>query len=367
MNKTKPNIFLHLGILLTVTVIIKCIATCVFQLHYNEAYYISYAQFPELSQFDHPPVVGFMLLATTVFLRYTSEFFIRLGPIILGTGSIFLIYSITKKLVNERAGLIAAYLSAANMYVLLMCGLFVLPDTPLLFFTLLSFNFFINYIFNDPSKAKTKDVFLSFLFLGLAIYSKYTGVYLGLGILLYILFFNRKWFVKPHLYLGSILPFIFIGLIIYWNYNNNFTTYNFHSNRVDLIPTHIELKFLGRQLSAQFGLTNPIVFITILCSIVYYCKRKFMNTRHFWMLIFCGLPLCLTVLYLSFDEGTNAHWAGLAYVYLIVIAAAFLDLKLKTLKISHDIKLPYNWVDDISYWNNWRELVSTEPYKEKVS
>jgi hypothetical protein len=333
MNETKPNVFMHLSILLTVTIIIKCIATCVFQLHYNEAYYISYAQYPELSQFDHPPVVGFMILASTWFLKYTSEFFVRLGPIIFGTGSIYLVYLITKKLTNERAGIIAAYLSAANIYILLYCGLFVLPDDALTFFSLLSLNFFVNYIFDSPDKAKGRDIFFSFLFFGLAIYSKYTGIYLGLGIFLYIIFFNRKYFGKLSMYFGSLLPFFFIGLIILWNYNNNFTTYNFHSNRVDLFPTEINFGFFFRQLSAQFGITNPLVFLLILLSVVCYFKKKFMTKKYFWMMIFCSLPLILTVLYLSFDEGTNEHWAGLSYAYLIVIAAAFLDSKLKTLKL----------------------------------
>ena len=332
MNKEKSSVFLHLGILLTVVVIIKCIAACTLQLHYNEAYYISYAQYPELSQFDHPPVVGFLILLTTGFLRYMNEFFIRLSPIVLGTASIYLIYLITKKLVNERAGIIAAYMSAANFYVLVMCGLFILPDTPLLFFTLLSFNFFINYIFGDPKDAKKRDIFFSFLFLGLAIYSKYSGVYLGLGILLYIIFFNRKWFIRPHLYIASVLPLIFIGLIVLWNYNNSFTTYNFHSNRVDLIPNHIEMKFFFRQLTAQFGLTNPLVFLSIIAGIIYYFKNKFMSKNSFWISIFCGVPLSVTVLYLSLDEGTNAHWAGLAYVMMTVIGAAFLDKILKNLK-----------------------------------
>ena len=87
-----------------------------------------------------------MLFISTLFLKYTGEFFVRLGPIILGTGSIYLIYLITKKLANERAGIIAAYLAASNIYILLYCGLFVLPDNALTFFSLLSLNFFINYI-----------------------------------------------------------------------------------------------------------------------------------------------------------------------------------------------------------------------------
>ena len=333
MKETKPNVVLHLGILLTITVLIKSIAAFVFQLHYNEAYYISYAQYPALSQFDHPPIVGFMILLTTCFLRYTSDFFIRLGPIIFGTGSIYLVYLITKKLVNERAGIVAAYFAVANIYILLYCGLFVLPDDALLFFTLLSFNFFINYIFDSPDKAKGRDIFFSFLFFGLAIYSKYSGIYLGLGIFLYIIFFNRKYFGKVSMYLGSLLPLFFIGLIIYWNYNNNFTTYNFHSNRVDILPSEIDFTFFFRQLSAQFGITNPLVFIAILISIICYFKNKFIEKKHFWLLIFCGLPLILTVLYLSLDEGTNEHWAGLSYVYLIVIAAAFVESKIKTMKL----------------------------------
>ncbi|MCF7791872.1 MAG: glycosyltransferase family 39 protein [Victivallales bacterium] len=333
MERTESNARIHLGILILIIIVIKCISACTFQLHYNEAYYVSYAQYPALSQFDHPPIVGFLIILTTGFLRYMSEFFIRLGPIILGTSSIYLIYHITKKLVNERAGIIAAYMAAVNFYILVMCGLFILPDAPLLFFSLLSFNFFVNYIFKDPSKARSVDIFLSFLFFGLAVYSKYTGLCLGFGVILYILFFNRKWLTKPHLYIASIIPLIFIGLIVYWNYINGFPTFKFHSTRVDLIPEQIEMKFFTRQLGAQFGLTNPLVFLSIIAGIFYYCKRKFMDKNAFWLTFLCGIPLSLAVFYISLDQGTRPHWAGMSYVFLTVIGAAFLDRLLKNLKI----------------------------------
>ncbi|MCP4177102.1 MAG: glycosyltransferase family 39 protein [bacterium] len=322
----------QLCILLTVSLIIKVWAMCSFELIYEEAYYLTYANYPAVSQFDHPPMVGFMILLTTLGMIFKSEFFLRLGPLLLGMGSVIIIYLLGKKYRNPRTGLIAAYLASINIYIFMYCGIFIMPDDAMLFFFLLSFFFFSNIMLEDASKVKKRDIFFAFLFFGLAVYSKYQAIYLGPGVLLFIIVFNRVWFKKISIYLATIIPLIFIGLIIYGSYLLNFAGLAFQDNRVHSSIADLSIGHLFQQIGGQVAVTNGINFVIIVLAIIFFRKKKFLPKKHFWLIIFCSVPLILTVLYISLFGGTNAQWTGPAYAILLIIAAAYLDSVLKTLK-----------------------------------
>ena len=333
MNQTQTrNIHIQLALVLFLGFIVKAIAAYTLELGNDEVYYIAYALYPAISHFDHPPIVGFLIQLTTLNLAFYSEFFVRLGPLILGTASIFIIYLIGKDFKNERTGLIAAYLATAAIYVTVICGVLIQPDSPMVFFALLSFYLFSKYIPFSPDKANKLHIFLSFLFLGLAIYSKIQSVYLGLGVLLYILFFNRVWLKKIIMYICVIVPFIFIGLIFYWNYQHNFITYTYQGDRVSLFSFNIKPLYFLRELGGEAGYYNPVNFVIIIMALFTFKARKYMNREYFRFTLLCSIPLIATVLYVSLYSATLPHWVGISYVYLFIVAAAYLDSKLKTLK-----------------------------------
>ena len=330
--KENRSIHIQLGILLFAAFLIKAFAAYSLGLGNDEVYYIAYALYPAISHFDHPPMVGFLIQLTTLNLAYISEFFIRLGPLMLGTISVFLIYLIGKNLKNERTGLIVAYLATASIYITVICGVFILPDSPMVFFSLLSFYFFSKFIPNSRDEAKKTDIILAFIFFGLAIYSKYQSIFLGFGVLLYILFFNRQWFKCFLMYLCALIPLFFLGLIFYWNYQHNFISFTYQGDRVSLLSFNFKPLYFLRELGGEIGYYNPINFIIILLAIFSFKKRKFIERNNYWFILFCSIPLILTVLYFSLYRATLPHWVGISYVYLFILAAAYLDSVLKTLK-----------------------------------
>jgi hypothetical protein len=312
---------------------LRCIAAYSFGLNVDEAYYVSYALYPGLSHFDHPPMVGFLIQLTTWNLSFITQFAARLGFIILGTFSLFLFYLIGKKIKNKRTGFFAVCIAAASIYVDIFCGFTIIPDSPLLFFILLSFFFFLNFITKDPKEAKALDVLLAFLFFGLAIYSKYQAVFLGLGVLLYILFYNRKWFKNISIYFASLLPLFFIGLIVYWNYKNSFATLSFHGDRV-IHLNNFDFPLLLMNIAYQVNVYNPINVVIIILAIFSFKKRRFIKTTHFKLILCCSIPLIISVLFLATYYKTGWHWPGISYVLLFFLAAAYLDV------ILNDIKYP---------------------------
>ena len=329
--KTK-NIHIQLVLLLFIAFIIKAIAAYSLGLGNDEVYYIAYALYPAISHFDHPPIVGFLIQLTTLNFIFNNDFLIRLGPLVLGTASVYLIYLIGKDFKNERTGLIAAYLATASIYVTVICGVLIQPDSPMVFFALLSFYFFSKFIPFLPDKTRKLHIWLAFIFFGLAIYSKIQSVYLGLGVLLYILFFNRIWFKKVIMYIGALVPIIFIGLIFYWNYQHNFITYTYQGDRVSLFSLNLKPLYFLREFGGEVGYYNPVNFILIILALFAFKTKKFMERKYFQFILCCSIPLIVTVLYISLYSATLPHWVGISYIYLFVIAAAYLEPKLKTLK-----------------------------------
>jgi 4-amino-4-deoxy-L-arabinose transferase-like glycosyltransferase len=158
-----------LAILIFVNFIIKSIVASAIDLGNDEVYYWTYALFPDWSHFDHPPMVGLVIQFFSLNLLLNSEFFIRLGSLVLSSANIVLLFFLVKKIYSIRAAYISALLFTASIYYNVITGLFILPDTPLVFFSLLALYFGIPAITSYPSKENSSKLLLFGLFTGLAL------------------------------------------------------------------------------------------------------------------------------------------------------------------------------------------------------
>ena len=104
-----------MGILVLLSVLIRGFLAAFLEFGNDEVYYWTYALYPDISHFDHPPMVGYLIQLTSLNLLFESEFFIRLGSVLLGGLNTWLIYIIGKKLRDELTGLYAALLYTASI------------------------------------------------------------------------------------------------------------------------------------------------------------------------------------------------------------------------------------------------------------
>ncbi|MEI6433960.1 MAG: glycosyltransferase family 39 protein, partial [Bacteroidota bacterium] len=168
------KINLSLIILLAVSAVVRAFIAGFIELGNDEVYYWTYAKFPALSHFDHPPMVGLVIQAFSLNLWFDNEFFIRLGSVILGTASTWLIFLIGRLIKNPLTGLYAALLFTASFYGFILSGTFILPDTPQVFFWLLSLYFLMKALSDESISVKSKNLMLyAGVTVGLAFLSKY--------------------------------------------------------------------------------------------------------------------------------------------------------------------------------------------------
>ena len=316
-------------LIVVLSVIVRGFFAWTLELGNDEVYYWTYALYPALSHFDHPPMVGFVIQAFTFDLYFDSEFFIRLGAVILGGANTWLIYLIGKVVKDKLTGLFAAMLYNASVYCFVIAGIFILPDTPQLFFWLLSLYMIIVALPDkETTKASRNIIFYAGIPLGLAMLSKYTSVFLWMGVGLYIIFFNRKWLKTAELYISVLISLVIFSPVILWNIENNFISFSFQSARVGIFGSGLRPDYFATEFFGQVFYNNPFNFVLIIMALVALKTKKFsLPDDYTRILLLTSLPLIFVFLFFALFNRTLPHWTGPAYLSLIIIAAAWLSEK----------------------------------------
>ena len=319
MRIKEQNINKILLWLLAISALVRGILAAWMEFGNDEVYYWTYALYPDWSHFDHPPMVGWVIQLFTLNLLFDSEFFIRLASVVFMTANTYIIFRIGKELKDALTGIYSALLYTASIYAFVITGVFIMPDTPLMLFWLLA----IWMAVRSLSLSKGRFILLFGLFAGLAMLSKYSGIFLWIGMGLYILIFNREQLKNPNLYLSLLISVICCIPILYWNLQNDFISFSFHGARVG--GNKLNFSTFGTEIAGEFFYNNPVNFILAIIAVVAVFKRKINIEKSAQRLILCiALPLILVFLFFSLTRPTLPHWNAPAYVLLILLSAVYL-------------------------------------------
>jgi 4-amino-4-deoxy-L-arabinose transferase-like glycosyltransferase len=207
---------------------------------FDEAYYYLYSQNLDWSYYDHPVLValttGFGIWLTGV----TSQFTIRIGTLILYTGSLFLLYLSAAKLFGKDVAKLTLAIATIIPIFQIGFGVLTLPDSPLIFFWSASLYCAICEFFGDraqrtgvanrdyPYRPTYRLAILGIL-VGLACLGKYHGFILALGLVGFCLT-NRdrlSVFRSPWGWLAIGLFIITLFPIWFWNLQNDWFSFRF--------------------------------------------------------------------------------------------------------------------------------------------
>jgi len=314
--------------LILISTIIRAFIAQFVGLGNDEIYYFTYALFPDWSHFDHPPMVGWVIQLFSFNQFLHSQFLLRLPAIVFAAINTYLIFKIGLKIKDEKTGWYAALLYTASIYTTLIAGVFIMPDSPQLFFWLIALYLMID-ISNEKEINRRSDIkmLLFGLIVGLAMLSKYTSIFLWGGFGLYILFYNRPWLKKWSLYASGLISLLIFSPVLFWNKTYHFISFTFHEDRVNLLDSPVRFDFVGTEILGEFLYQNPVVFILVWIAVFHAFKasQKFISKQNLRLLLFQSLPLIVVFLFISFFRKTLPHWTGPAYISLILLAATYLS------------------------------------------
>jgi hypothetical protein len=317
---TKPVLYL-----IGINIITKLLLAPLLELGNDEVYYFTYLLRPDWNYFDHPPMVAWMIRVFTLNGLWTSEMSLRLGSIIASAISTWFIFKIGKLLSSERMGWYAAILYSASIYTGLIAGFFVLPDSPQMPLWTGAL-YIMGHLMLRKSDENNWSIWLLLgLVIGLAALCKVHALFLWAGFGLFILLQKRQWLVNPRLYISAFITILCLAPILFWNIQNDFITYRFHSERVT--NTGVQLGSFFQEILGEFAYQNPIVFILVWIAVIMFVMRKFrfrQNRIGIWLLCM-SLPMLFIFWGISLFNHTLPHWSGPAYIPLFFLAAVWFE------------------------------------------
>ncbi len=195
----------------------------------DEAYYWMWAQHPALSYYDHPPLNSWLLSLSNAIFGW-NVFALRL-PVALGLiADIAALWLIAGRVDGDRCGMFwLTLLLFLVTPIFWMVTSYALPDHILLTALLYAIFFFLRF-FADRAAGRaglTRDLLLGGLCLGLAGLAKYNAVFLGLGVGLFVLLYDRALLAQIRLYLAAAIALALQAPVIVWNATEAFASFAF--------------------------------------------------------------------------------------------------------------------------------------------
>ncbi|TDW99196.1 ArnT family glycosyltransferase [Dinghuibacter silviterrae] len=308
-------------IVMVCSLILRIVAANMTELGNDEVYYALYPRYPDWSYFDHPAMIAWVVRLLNGGHLASTAWAMRLPALVFGTINLYLAFLLGSALRSPRCGFYATLLYASSLYVSVICGVFILPDTAQSFFWLLSLLCLVRIF----GKAPRAYWLLFGLFAGLSVLSKYHGVFLWAGAGLYILLRERKELANPYVYLGGLITIACFAPIIYWNQHHGWASFVYHGHRTLSHQALINWDNLLQQVLGEFFYNGLPVVALIFIAFFAFRRHPYLEKKQFVFLLCMSLPLIIFVWVLSTQRETLPHWTGPSYLSLMLLPAAWLD------------------------------------------
>ena len=363
----------YIALLLIISALVHGFLAAFIEFGNDEVYYWTYAMYPDWSHFDHPGMVGWIMQIFSLNLLFHSEFALRLSSTIFMTLDTYIIYRIGCEVKNKLAGFYAALLYTTSFYCFVITGVFIMPDTPLMLFTLLAIWCFLlsfrpkrnamersgeilnstklsgNEDFSTTLRSTRNDgklMLLAGLFAGLALLSKYSAGFIWVGVGLYILLYDRKQLKNKYLYLSVLISAVCLLPVLIWNMQNDFISFTFHGDRVSIIGKIHPVNFFA-EILGEFGYNNPINYILIIIALVAFWRgKKYLDETSGRLLLCFALPFIALFWLFSLTRPILPHWSAPAFSLLMLFPASYFADKQSI--IDGKIKLPKSIIATLS-------------------
>jgi hypothetical protein len=214
------------------------------ELHADEAYYWVFSRMMDWGFYYHPPMVAVFIRIGDTLMH--NELGARLITLLSSTLAIYLVWLMLQR-----------YAVSAKWFILFMAGILIFhvygftatPDAPLLFFAVLFYFFYQQYL--------DRDSWILALILGVVVaclmYSKYHGVLL-VG---FTLLSNLKLLKRGSFYLIVVLALALFVPHILWQYHHNFPAVNF--NLFERSGGGFDIIYGFNYLLAQLLIGGPLI------------------------------------------------------------------------------------------------------------
>lgn len=285
-------------------------------LFFDEAQYWSWAQEPAFGYYSKPPLIAWLIGATTAVCG-AAEPCVRLSSPILHTATALAVAALGAQLYDRRTGALAGLVFATLPGVSLSAGI-VSTDVPLLLFWALALVGFQGLL---ASRAWWPALLLGVSF-GLGLNAKYAMAWflISVAVFMFVTPSARRLLKDVRLWAALALGIAMLVPNIVWNARHSFATVGHTADNANwqggLIHPLKALEFIG----AQFGVFGPILFAALLV-ITWRAYKEGVPASDRLLLAFTW-PVLGIIIFQAFLSRAHANWAAVSYVAATVLVTA---------------------------------------------
>jgi 4-amino-4-deoxy-L-arabinose transferase-like glycosyltransferase len=316
----RPFALVPLLLLMLAMVALRCWVAGNLDFETDEAYYWLWSRHLAASYFDHPPMVAY-------FIRLGTWLF---GDTILGVRSMAivamilasgLVYVLAVALFGERRlGLLAA-LWFNMMPHTAFFSIIMYPDTPAILFWVLSC-LGLALVWKSGRGEWWYAVGVA---MGLLLLSKYTGVFLLLGIAAWLLVWPdmRIWLTRREPYIGGAIALIIFSPVIFWNAQHHWASFAKQFGRALENSSAGGLANVGAFVGIQAAFVSPLIFVFAMAGLGVAVWRGLRRQKPNWgLLALAAAPMLLYFLVHALSAEVLPQWPSAAYPTAVIAAVA---------------------------------------------
>lgn len=283
----------------------------------DEAYYRLWSLSPALSYFDHPPMVAwFMAMGRGI--AGDTAFGIRcvsIAAFVIGAAAL---WRTSALLFNSRIAETASWFMLA-MPLMALGGIIITPDTPSVLFTGL-----VVWSLAELQRSKNPMWWLAVsVFAGLGLLSKYTNLFVGASIVLWLIGVPsaRAWFRSWQLWAGGLIAAVIASPVVIWNAQNDWASFGKQFGRVAR-GHEFTAAYALEMIGGFLGLASPIIAVLALVGLYAVTKSALTRRGPAHTLVAATLvPALAYFLMHALHARVQANWLAPLYPSFAICAA----------------------------------------------
>jgi 4-amino-4-deoxy-L-arabinose transferase-like glycosyltransferase len=283
----------------------------------DEAYYRLWALAPARSYLDHPPMTGWMI-AVGRWVAGDTPLGIRLPAILTSLVGPLLLWRTASILFGPIVARRAVWIALA-MPLLAVGGVIMTPDTPsVLFWGLAGWALAELYVSRNANWWLVVG-----LAAGLGLLSKYSNLFVGASILLWVLWLpdTRRWLLSWQLWAGGALACLLALPVVLWNLEHDWASFAKQFGRVARGQT-VTLAYLGELIGGALGLMSPVIGVLGALGLARLSRLTLKERDAPSALVACGmLPFLAYLLMHALHSRVQLNWVAPLYPSFALCAA----------------------------------------------
>ncbi len=285
-------------------------------LYPDEAQYWLWSLTPDWGYFSKPPLVAWLIRASTSLLG-DDEAGIRVASPILHFGTALVIFHTARRLYDARVAQWSA-IAYATLPGVSASSLLISTDVPLLFCWAVALHGFV--------RARETEGWGWWIAVGVAtgagLLAKYAMAYWLLSALLFLLAVRDE---RRHLWrflVSAALALAIYAPNFFWNLDHRFVSYRHTEANADINGFALHPGAFAEFVGSQFGVFGPVFFATLL--VIVFLLRRVLRDRRAQLLAVFALPTLAMMVTVSLLSRAHPNWSAPTYISAAILVVAFL-------------------------------------------